>query len=299
MANNTKFKRIRLDDYIDDTIGKDLNDNFDLAGNAIEQLELSKSDRAHTHSASEVRFSDGDTFQRKYDDGQLRGQPGERGAAGSPGPQGQQGPQGEQGPPGTPGAPSEAAIDQTARDTAAAAQTRANNSVRFDAAHSPLLSDAQRRQARTNIGFPTTISTLSVNNVGALIRSAGAADTISAATVTDAVVNNSIPRRNATGVFEVGNASAARHVMSRDASDRRYVRYDDAPVLPLTPAQQAQARANIGVSQIPQSAIIMWGGVVSNIPAGWALCDGSNGTPDLRDRFIDDGDVSIVYIMKV
>lgn len=30
----------------------------------------------------------------------------------------------------------------------------------------------------------------------------------------------------------------------------------------------------------------MWGGLVANIPAGWALCDGQNGTPDLRGRFI-------------
>ena len=30
----------------------------------------------------------------------------------------------------------------------------------------------------------------------------------------------------------------------------------------------------------------MWGGAVANIPVGWALCDGQNGTPDLRDRFI-------------
>jgi hypothetical protein len=30
----------------------------------------------------------------------------------------------------------------------------------------------------------------------------------------------------------------------------------------------------------------MWGGAVSAIPSGWLLCNGSNGTPDLRDRFI-------------
>lgn len=30
----------------------------------------------------------------------------------------------------------------------------------------------------------------------------------------------------------------------------------------------------------------MWSGSVATIPAGWAFCNGSNGTPDLRDRFI-------------
>jgi hypothetical protein len=37
---------------------------------------------------------------------------------------------------------------------------------------------------------------------------------------------------------------------------------------------------------IPQGGIIMWSGTNASIPAGWALCDGTNGTPDLTDRFI-------------
>jgi hypothetical protein len=37
---------------------------------------------------------------------------------------------------------------------------------------------------------------------------------------------------------------------------------------------------------IPSGGIIMWSGTVAAIPSGWFLCNGSNGTPDLRDRFI-------------
>ena len=33
----------------------------------------------------------------------------------------------------------------------------------------------------------------------------------------------------------------------------------------------------------------MWAGLAANIPAGWALCNGLNGTPDLTDRFIKGG----------
>jgi hypothetical protein len=29
-----------------------------------------------------------------------------------------------------------------------------------------------------------------------------------------------------------------------------------------------------------------WSGTVASIPWGWQLCDGSNGLPDFRDRFI-------------
>lgn len=40
------------------------------------------------------------------------------------------------------------------------------------------------------------------------------------------------------------------------------------------------------VDSLPQGCIIMWGGTLSTIPGGWQLCDGTNGTPDLRGRFI-------------
>ena len=36
----------------------------------------------------------------------------------------------------------------------------------------------------------------------------------------------------------------------------------------------------------PSGGIIMWSGTIATIPSGWYLCDGSNGTPDLRNRFI-------------
>jgi len=40
--------------------------------------------------------------------------------------------------------------------------------------------------------------------------------------------------------------------------------------------------------------IMMWSGTIATIPSGWVLCDGTNSTPDLRNRFIiganaDDG----------
>jgi microcystin-dependent protein len=37
---------------------------------------------------------------------------------------------------------------------------------------------------------------------------------------------------------------------------------------------------------IPTGMISLWYGSIGSVPSGWYLCDGSNGTPDLRDRFI-------------
>ena len=37
---------------------------------------------------------------------------------------------------------------------------------------------------------------------------------------------------------------------------------------------------------MPVGVILMWSGSVNTIPSGFALCDGSNGTPDLRNRFV-------------
>lgn len=37
---------------------------------------------------------------------------------------------------------------------------------------------------------------------------------------------------------------------------------------------------------VPSGVICAWSGTAGNTPDGWALCDGTNGTPDLRDRFV-------------
>jgi microcystin-dependent protein len=41
-----------------------------------------------------------------------------------------------------------------------------------------------------------------------------------------------------------------------------------------------------GIEGVPAGIISLWSGSVASIPSGWVLCNGSNGTPDLRDRFL-------------
>ena len=69
--------------------------------------------------------------------------------------------------------------------------------------------------------------------------------------------------------------------------------YDNVSVEMTTPVVEEGTPLNkalfdsIGndlLTRIPKGLICMWSG--TTIPTGWLLCDGTNGTPDLRDRFI-------------
>ncbi|MDP2941049.1 MAG: hypothetical protein Q8N85_02180 [Candidatus Omnitrophota bacterium] len=57
----------------------------------------------------------------------------------------------------------------------------------------------------------------------------------------------------------------------------------------MDPRQQITSAGYAYMSEntlsVPRGLIVMWSGRILNIPTGWQLCDGTNGTPDLRDRF--------------
>jgi len=49
---------------------------------------------------------------------------------------------------------------------------------------------------------------------------------------------------------------------------------------------------------LPSGFIGAWSGTIATIPAGWILCDGNNGTPDLRDRFVIGANADVGGIPK-
>ena len=53
-----------------------------------------------------------------------------------------------------------------------------------------------------------------------------------------------------------------------------------------TNTTQIATTAFVLANGVPTGAIMMWSGSIASIPSGWLLCNGSSGTPDLRDRFI-------------
>lgn len=59
--------------------------------------------------------------------------------------------------------------------------------------------------------------------------------------------------------------------------------YTKAEINTIVSSLQTQMDA---IPRFPVGGIILWSGAVATIPAGWALCNGANGTPDLRSKFV-------------
>lgn len=65
--------------------------------------------------------------------------------------------------------------------------------------------------------------------------------------------------------------------------DLRYGQPDISPALNTDLSTEVAART---ASMVPLGAILIWSGAIVDIPTNWQLCDGTNGTPNLRDKFI-------------
>ena len=53
-----------------------------------------------------------------------------------------------------------------------------------------------------------------------------------------------------------------------------------------TNTTQVATTAFVIANAVPSGLISMWSGTIASIPTGWVLCNGSNSTPDLRNKFI-------------
>ena len=125
--------------------------------------------------------------------------------------------------------------------------------------------------------YLTTISgTNNITAVAALSMSALAAGQtfrfIAAATNTGGVTLN-INSLGAKNITKNGTTSlTANDILINSVVE---VIYDGTQFQLVNPA-----------NSVPSGIITMWSGTIATIPAGWYLCNGSNGTPDLRNKFI-------------
>ena len=64
----------------------------------------------------------------------------------------------------------------------------------------------------------------------------------------------------------------------QDASSNTIATYDNIYGIPSS--------SSSGGTNIPSGCIIIWSGAVGSVPSGFYLCNGQNGTPDLRNSFV-------------
>lgn len=88
---------------------------------------------------------------------------------------------------------------------------------------------------------------------------------------------------NAAGTaYSRDMGTGSTQIRTNQQNDARYYTQAQANARYYTQAQVDSLLA----SSLPAGMITMWSGAVDTIPSGWALCDGTNGTPDLRARFV-------------
>ena len=124
-----------------------------------------------------------------------------------------------------------------------------------------------------NIGYANTAYTGSTINISGQISISN--NLISAPTINAGTIGNSGAAFTGATVTTSGDITTGSNVVvataptsGNHATNKTYV---DAKVLS---------------AQLPIGTVIMWYGSLGSLPTGYQLCDGTNGTPDLRDRFV-------------
>lgn len=92
----------------------------------------------------------------------------------------------------------------------------------------------------------------------------------------DYVVKNGIDKDDSLYLLKNANATLSG-----------LITFSSPPIVPTpTLSNHTASKSYVDNNKLPAGIIAMWSGSIASIPSDWYLCNGSNGTPDLRDRFV-------------
>ncbi len=86
-----------------------------------------------------------------------------------------------------------------------------------------------------------------------------------------------VPYSLHSGTSEGGKVTATGEYSITIGSDKRLI---------VNSSGVKEVKGTTEYYMVPKGGIIIWSGAANEIPDGWVLCDGNNGTPDLRGRFV-------------
>ena len=115
---------------------------------------------------------------------------------------------------------------------------------------------------------------------------------------TDRVEATAIVNGGANGVGNIGGASSyfgtlfvsnitiTGNISAVNAGNLSVTGTATVPTPDSNSANTQVATTAFVATRLPAGVILMWSGSIASIPSGWLLCDGTNGTPNLQDRFV-------------
>ena len=105
-------------------------------------------------------------------------------------------------------------------------------------------------------------------------------------------INNEATARNKAIQNAINSEVSARNKAIQDATELSEVTHGEIRTLIKT-EQTARENADAqlltkinNMSGVPRGVILAWYGTYNDVPEGWHICNGKDGTPDLRGRFL-------------
>lgn len=186
--------------------------------------------------------------------------------------------------------------DSASRADLADKATSATTATRATTADRALKADTASKATAAD----TATSATSANSANYATRAgyadkAGRADAAASADKAN-LANTATSANTANYATKAGNATSADTATRATAADTAAKATNDSAgrnIVNTYALKTELDEVKKFAASIPVGAILPFAGRTQDIPAGWYICDGSNGTPDLRGRFLEGSTTNI------